>query len=150
MSRPLKFRGRSIKTGEWLYGSLVMSDDRAFIVGADTYPETFPGTYAECVEIEEVVPESVGQFTGLHDKNGVEIYEGAVVVPDGTKWSLVVRWFGLLGFDGGGAAHPGFYVSGVPIDERYEPAVDVAELDWLLTLVDCEIIGNIHESEVKT
>ena len=88
--REIKFRGLSL-TGYWIYGNLDNQGNMVEIFNRDD------GMFSKSV----VMPKTIGQYTGLKDKDGKEIYEGDILqLPKGgiryVKWSDTFKVFVLV------------------------------------------------------
>ena len=137
MNREILFRGKRGDNGEWVYGVTIQSND-----GLSMIRELYHVDGAEYNAIEyDIIPETVGQFTGLTDKNGSKIFEGDIVnerlldacEPQGYYdcKSIVEMVQGCWVL-----SQVGFDYSNTPLYER----------SFLFEAVDIEITGNIHDN----
>lgn len=121
--REILFRGKRENTGEWEYGNFVKS--------------TFIGTYIVrkgiCENFVDVIPETVGQYTGLTDKNGKKIFEGDIIdTPD--------RLVKVVWLEGNAQFDLEF------IKFAHDIRIDNFRGIEMRDLVDYEVIGNIYDN----
>lgn len=121
--REILFRGKNFDNGHWTYGTPIT------LKNGETYMNF---EFMGWIDRTLVIPETVGQYTGLTDKNGTRIFEGDILEGDlednlepGAKWRSEVIW-GKFGWN-----CKGNKIS-LPMDE-----FDICE---------GEVIGNIHDN----
>lgn len=123
--REIIFRAKRKDNGEWIYGDLVHWWGRH-----NTKPDI---QIYNNVQRFNVIPETVGQFTGLTDKNGKRIFEGDIV-----EW--IIRWEhninGVKGIDNVIYKNNHFEL------EHEPPFLDLYGGEGFIA----EVIGNIHEN----
>ncbi len=124
--REILFRGKRHDNGIWIYGSLFKRINTQYI-----FPLPISTSNAE------VIPETVGQFTGLTDQNGKKIFEGDIIrakIEDGN--------------------HSGFTWPDMPVDFQQGSFCMTDRKGYVFCVlgafapsVTLEVIGNIHDNQ---
>ena len=122
--REVIFRGKRTDNGEWVEGDLLHyeSGEMAICKGFSKYG--YEAT--EIIGRQKVIPETVGQYTGLTDKNGMKIFEGDILTIENEGVYAAIKY---------NESNAAFYVE----DEDHEDYLGEA---WETDVV---IIGNIHD-----
>lgn len=134
--RTIKFRGKRICIGEWVYGSYAPNtyyEDKALIITYSPYDPDYV-----CKDVDS---STVGQYTGLKDKNGKEIWEGDIFKDSSGVLRTVFRVPGGLAFEDNPVAFG--YDHRSPL-YPYSPLAERQNKAWISQC--CEVIGNIHDN----
>lgn len=133
--REILFRGKRLDNGEWVHGSFCMDAVEQFngVCGVDGFIRLYEKTKGK-MQMHEVDRETVGQYTGLKDKNGKRIFEGDILgsrydylYPDNVSVE-VVKWI----------------CNGWAIQEG-DCMPDSLTEDGILPY--SEVIGNVHDNK---
>lgn len=129
--REIKFRGKRVDNGEWVYGYYLKS--------ASTFIAVDDGLVDGHFDLYEVDPATVGQFTGMRDKNGQEIYEGDIIEDGNGKLGVVLSLGGTRNQPNGFGGFEQFGCYTKTKDGLWEQFKNTC-------FVGMEVIGNIYEN----
>lgn len=139
--REILFRGKRKDNGNWIYGTVVYPRS----IKGKNYTAIVPIVDGESVYsmIREVIPETVGQFTGLTDLHGKKIFEGDIIKirfesdsfthpVESIVWYDIAKVFWL-------SEHFGWFAAFASGEELSLWEYDDPD--------DVEIVGNIHDNQ---
>ena len=148
--REIKYRGQRLASGHWLYGSLINNacfytktgEPEYAIFDSNFYEKyTCYEDVAQVLDDCEVIPDTIGQFTGLQDCEGKDIYESDIIGYRNIKGDIVcqkeVKW-GTFNIGSNGFEYDQF-VTGPHVEDEYMYSMMIEGR--------VEITGNIHEEK---
>jgi uncharacterized phage protein (TIGR01671 family) len=138
--RTIKFRGLRTDGEGWAYGLIYKQKGVLRIVDESIDKVAHKDEHDNFVYKEyRIIPETIGQFTGLLDKNGEEVYEGDILEYKNDLGKHCKH--NVFYVDGGLAinSHQSDFGKQTPF---YNACADMQTAQWI---VQCEVIGNIHD-----
>lgn len=125
MKREIIFRGKRVANDKWVEGDLI----QIFYLKEQKYIRRG--------EVEYLIDNNtVGQFTGLRDKNGIKIFEGDLIICNGGKKPLAVTY------------HNGCWEC-IPIKKYPNVGADYKHRLEFDSEIEYEVVGNIYEESDK-
>lgn len=138
--REILFRGKRLDNGEMVCGAYYKQTE----FYGDPVEKHFIITSHECLEFDqaleyfEVDPDTIGQYTGLKDKNGKQIFEGDIVIYDNSPYNAYCEpQRGVIAWRNGSLCF------------KYKPWTSVMYRPLCsddFFAAKCDVIGNIHDN----
>ena len=145
--KEILFRGKRKDNGEWIYGVPITdeSTNDVYIITSTAGAYLRSEINNMCATGFRAIPETVGRYTGLTDKNGTRIFEGDIIKSEQDGMIGVIRFGEYQTTNwGNGECHLGFSI------EWYGKYSDLLrrDLGWWVKFgnTDINIFGNIHDN----
>ena len=129
MNREILFRGKLEYNGKWIYGDLLQYENGDIAIFGDKL-SSFGCECTEMSKRDRVIPDTIGQYTGLKDKNGNKIFEGDIVIIGEKLKTKVV-----------------YYDGAFRMQSEFSPTpTDTTDMGYMMREFSVRVIGNIHDN----